>query len=138
MQAWCGLAIDQIIDLWRKLLGQSFKDLIVWQRAVQLSLANYKLTSSFPDAERFLLTNQMRRASVSIASNIAEGYGKSSKGEYLQFLGHARDSDCELQTQLIIAEGLGYGSERLRKSATELCNEVSRMLVAMMSKLKHR
>jgi four helix bundle protein len=117
-------------------LGQSFKDLIVWQRAVQLSLAVYKLTASFPESERFGLTNQMRRASVSIASNIAEGYGKSSRGEYVVFLGHARGSDCELQTQLMIAEGLGFGSEKLRSSTSELCNEVSRMLVAMMSKLK--
>jgi four helix bundle protein len=117
-------------------LGQSFKDLIVWQSAVQLSLAVYKLTTLFPDSERFGLTNQMRRACVSIASNIAEGYGKSSRGEYLLFLGHARGSNCELQTQLVIAEGLGFGSEKMRSSTTELCNEVSRMLVAMMSKLK--
>jgi len=117
-------------------LGQSFKDLVVWQRAVQLSLRIYKLTSSFPDSERFGLTNQMRRASVSIASNIAEGYGRSSRGEYLLFLGHARGSDCELQTQLVIAGGLGLGSEQLRQSTSDLCGEVSRMLVAMMKKLK--
>ena len=71
-------------------MGKSFKDLIVWQRSIELTVATYNLTSHFPEAERFGLTNQMRRASVSIASNIAEGYGKSSKGEYLQFLGHAR------------------------------------------------
>ncbi len=117
-------------------MGQSFKDLVVWQRAVQRSLATYKLTSSFPESERFGLTNQMRRASVSIASNIAEGYGRSSRGEYLQFLGHARGSSCELQTQLVIAEGLGFGSEQLRHSAGELCSEVSRMLIAIMNKLK--
>ena len=69
-------------------MGNSFKDLVVWQRPVQLSLAIYKLTASFPDAERFGLTNQLRRASVSVASNIAEGYGKSTKGEYFLFLGH--------------------------------------------------
>ncbi len=114
-------------------MGQSFKDLIVWQGAVQLSLAVYKLTALFPESERFGLTNQMRRASVSIASNIAEDYGKSSRGEHVVFLGHARGSDLELQTQLIIAEGLGFGSEDFRSSAIELCNEVSRMLVSMMS-----
>ena len=117
-------------------MGQSFKELVVWQRAVQLSLAIYKLTESFPESERFGLTNQMRRASVSVASNIAEGYGRSSRGEYVLFLGHARGSDCELQTQLVIAEGLGYGSEPLRHSASDLCDEVSRMLVAIMNKLK--
>jgi four helix bundle protein len=62
-------------------MGASFKDLVVWQRAIQLSLAIYELTSTFPDSERFGLTNQLHRASVSVASNIAEGYGKLSKGE---------------------------------------------------------
>jgi four helix bundle protein len=103
---------------------------------VQLSLAVYKLTSSFPESERFGLTNQMRRALVSIASNIAEGYGRFRRGEFLLFLGHTRGSDCELQTQLVIAEGLGLGSEQSRRSTSELCDEVSRMLVAIMNKLK--
>ena len=66
-------------------MGESSKDLIVWQRAVQLSLAVYKLTSTFPEAERFGLTSQMRRASVSVASNIAEGYGKSSEASICCF-----------------------------------------------------
>jgi four helix bundle protein len=70
-------------------MGQSFKDLVVWQRAIELTVGVYQLTSAFPDSERFGLTNQMRRASVSIASNIAEGYGRATKGEYVQFLGHA-------------------------------------------------
>jgi four helix bundle protein len=72
----------------------SFKNLVVWQRAVELSLAIYKLTESFPSSEKFGLTNQLRRASVSVASNIAEGYGRSTRGEYIQFLGHARGSNC--------------------------------------------
>jgi four helix bundle protein len=117
-------------------LGASFTDLVVWQRAVQLSLAIYKLTSSFPASEKFGLTNQLRRASVSVASNIAEGYGRSTKGEYLLFLGHARGSNCELQTQLVIADALGLGAEQSRHTAEGLSNEVSRMLVAMMTKLR--
>ena len=117
-------------------MGDSFKDLVVWQRAIQLSLAIYKLTSSFPDSERFGLTNQLRRASASIASNIAEGYGKSSRGEYILFLGHARGSNFEVQTQLAIADGLGFGNASARRLAGELSEEVSRMLVAMMNKLK--
>src|ERR1700686_3182694 len=112
-------------------MGESFKDLVVWQRAVQLSLAVYKLTSAFPDSERFGLTNQLRRASVSVASNIAEGYGKSTKGEYLLFLGHARGSNFEVQTQLVISSGLGFGAEPLRQLAESITNEVGRMLVAM-------
>jgi len=63
-------------------MGASFKDFIVWQRAVELSLAVYKFTFKFPESERFGLTNQLRRAAVSVASNIAEGYGRSSRGTH--------------------------------------------------------
>jgi len=119
-------------------MSSSFMDLVVWQRAIHLSLATYKLTSSFPDSERFGLTNQLRRASVSVASNIAEGYGRSSRGEYLQFLGHARGSNFEVQTQLVIADGLGLGNDLARREAESLSVEVSRMLVAIMDKLKKK
>jgi four helix bundle protein len=117
-------------------MGASFKDLLVWQRAVQLSIVIYKLTASFPAPERFGLTNQLRRASVSIASNIAEGYGRSTKGEYVQFLGHARGSNCELQTQLIISKALEFGSTQSRELAESLSDEVSKMLVSLMKKLR--
>ena len=117
-------------------MGESFKDLVVWQRAVQLTVAVYKLTSSFPESERFGLTNQMRRASVSVASNIAEGYGRSTKGEYLQFLGHARGSKCEVETQLVIAGALDFGPEKERQLAEGLADEVGRMLVTMMRTLR--
>jgi len=108
-------------------LGESFKDLVVWQRAVQLTVAIYKLTSTFPADERFGLTNQLRRASVSVSSNIAEGYGRSTKGEYLLFLGHARWSKCEVETQLVISEALGFGSEKERQLAESFADEVGRM-----------
>jgi four helix bundle protein len=101
-----------------------------------MSLAIYKLTTSFPASERFGLTNQLRRASVSVASNIAEGYGKSSKGEYVSFLGHARGSNGEIQTQLVISKGLGFGSQESMRQAESLSDEVGRMLVVMMKKLK--
>jgi four helix bundle protein len=117
-------------------VGDSFKDLIVWQRAVEMSVMVYNLTASFPRSEQFGLTNQLRRAAVSVASNIAEGYGRSTRGEYLVFLGHARGSNCEIQTQLVIADALNFGTEQLRYSAQELSEEVSRMLVAMMTKLR--
>lgn len=119
-------------------MGASFRELVVWQRAVQMSLAIYKLTSSFPDDERFWLTNQLRRAAVSVASNIAEGYGRSTKGEYLQFLGHARGSNFELQTQLVISKGLGFGPRHIHDEAEKLTFEVGRMLVAIMSRLQAR
>jgi four helix bundle protein len=117
-------------------MGESFKDLVVWQRAIEMSLSIYKLTSSFPASEQFGLIGQLRRASVSVPSNIAEGYGKSSKGEYLSFLGHARGSNGEVQTQLVIARGLGFGSPDSLLEAESLSNEVGRMLVVMMNKLK--
>jgi four helix bundle protein len=117
-------------------MSESFKDLVVWQRAVQMSLEIYKLTSAFPSSERFGLTNQLRRASVSVASNIAEGYGKSSRGEYMSFLGHARGSNGEVQTQLIISQGLNFGTLDSLRHAESLSNEVGRMLVVMMNKLK--
>lgn len=117
-------------------VGESFRDLVVWQRAIELTVAIYKFTGSFPASERLGLTNQLRRASVSIASNIAEGYGRSTKGEYIQFLGHARGSNCELQTQLVISKALGFGSDESIDRAERLSVEVSRMLIAMMNKLR--
>jgi four helix bundle protein len=117
-------------------MGESFKDLEVWQRAVSLTIEIYKLTAHFPSSEQFGLTNQLRRAAVSIASNIAEGYGRATKGEYIQFLGHARGSASEVETQLVIAKALSFGtSEALRKTEA-LSNEVGRMLRAMMKSLQ--
>lgn len=78
----------------------------------------------------------MRRASVSIASNIAEGYGRNTRGEYVHFLGNARGSKCELQTQLVIAKSLGFGKPDSYKEIETLCADVSRLLIAMMNKLK--
>jgi four helix bundle protein len=117
-------------------MGASFRELTVWQRAFQLTLTIYKLTATFPDAERFGLTNQLRRAAVSVASNIAEGSGRATKGEYIQSLGHARGSVYEVEAQLLIAGGLKFGSGPLLQSAEELCNEVGRMLRAMMKSLQ--
>lgn len=114
----------------------SFKDLIVWQKAVQLSTEIYRLTASFPPSEQFGLTNQMRRASVSVASNIAEGNGRSTKGEYVLFLGHARGSNCELQTQLAITCNLGFCAKQKHEVAEKLSAEISRMLNALMKNLK--
>lgn len=117
-------------------MGASFKDLVAWQKAVQLSTEVYRLTSSFPSSEQFGPTNQMRRAAISIASNIAEGYGRATKGEYIQFLGHARGSNCELQTQLIISGALGFGSKAAREAVEKLSADVRRLLIALMNKLK--
>ena len=113
-------------------MAEGFRDLIVWQRAVQMTVAVYKLTSQFPREELYGLTSQMRRAGVSVASNIAEGWGRQSDGEYKHFLGMARGSNLELQTQLIIAAELGFGDGAVRNSVEGFSNEVSKMLVALM------
>jgi four helix bundle protein len=117
-------------------MGQSFKDLVVWQRAIQLSTEVYRFTASFPGSEQFGPVSQMRRASVSVASNIAEGWGRSTRGEYRLFLGHARGSNCELQTQLIIANSLGFGDNVLHENLQKISADVSRMLIALVVKLK--
>lgn len=116
-------------------MGQSFRDLIVWQRAVDLTTEIYRLTESFPNAEMYGLTSQLRRAAVSVASNIAEGTGRGSKGEFRQFLNMARGSICEVQTQLIIAGTLGFaGSEKLLHTEST-ANEVGRMLNGLIQSL---
>ena len=119
-------------------MGESFRDLAVWQRAIELTVEIYKLTAGFPDSERFGLTSQIRRATVSVASNIAEGYGRSTKGEYVLFLGHARGSAAEVETQLVIAKALGYGVPQLLGRSEKLCGEVSRMLHAMLKTLQSK
>ena len=116
-------------------MGQSFKDLIAWQKAAELTVEMYKLTSHFPDSERFGLTSQMRRAAVSVASNIAEGYGRSTKGEYHLFLGHARGSCCELETQIFVARKLGFGTPSGLDATEHLCNDVGRLLGALMKSI---
>ncbi len=119
-------------------MGQSFKDLIAWQKAAELTVEIYKLTSLFPDSKRFGLTNQMRRASVSVASNIAEGYGRSTKGEYHLFLGHARGSCCEIETQIFIARRLGFGTSAALDVTEHLCDDVGRLLGALMKSIQPR
>ena len=114
---------------------ESYRDLHVWQRATQLALAVYRLTSIFPREELFGLTSQLRRAAVSIPSNIAEGYGRRTRGEYKQFIGIARGSNLELQTQLFLSAELGFGDPAGLKRCEQLSGEVERMLNSLISKL---
>lgn len=114
---------------------KSYRELHVWQRATDMTLAVYRITSTFPKEELFGLTSQLRRAAISVASNIAEGYGRNSKGEYKQFLGVARGSNLELQTQLYIAAKLGYGNPELVQQTESLSNEVAKMLNTLIAKL---
>ena len=116
-------------------MAASYRDLIVWQRAVQLSVATYRLTEGFPREELYGLASQLRRAGVSVASNIAEGWGRQSEGDYKRFLAIARGSNMELQTQLVISGELGFGDSAKRNITEQLSHEVGKMLVALMKSL---
>jgi four helix bundle protein len=117
---------------------QSFRDLLVWQRAIQLSVAVYRLTHDFPREEIYGMTSQMRRSAVSVPSNIAEGHGRLSSGEYRQFLGIARGSNFELQTQIEIARALGFGSSKLLDEAESLSHEVGKMVYGILEAIKEK
>lgn len=115
---------------------RSFRDLQVWQRSMKLKVLVYRLTQSFPREETYGLTNQLRRSAVSIPSNIAEGQGRLNTREFKQFLGVARGSNCELQTQLEIARRLGFGEPSLHGEAVGLSHEVGKMIFTILGKLK--
>lgn len=109
----------------------SYKDLIVWQKSVELVKEVYSLTSRFPKSELFGIVSQIRRASVSIPSNIAEGYGRRSNKEYLQFFTIAYGSALELETQLIISQELSFAKNEDYERVSSLLSEVIRMLYVM-------
>jgi four helix bundle protein len=109
-------------------MANSYRDLKVWQKSIDLAEMIYRLTAAFPASELYGLSSQMRRASVSIASNIAEGWGRRSRKDYGKFVLIARGSNDELQTQLVIAERLGFGDKELLAEAVAVSDEVGRML----------
>jgi four helix bundle protein len=115
---------------------QSFRDLEVWKKSVQMAVTVYRLTREFPKEETYGLTSQMRRAAVSIPSNIAEGHGRLNTGEYRQFLGIARGSNFELQTQLEIARELGTANSTLLDQTEGLSHEVGKMIFAILERIK--
>ncbi len=113
---------------------KTFRDLIAWQKSMQLAKEVYKATWLMPDSERFGLTAQMRRAAVSIPSNIAEGHGRQSLQDYLRFLKTSRGSLMELQTQLLLAEDIGF----LRPNANliDILSETDRVLQGLIRSLE--
>ena len=117
---------------------RSYRELIAWQKAIELVTAIYECTRSFPDSERFGLTSQLRRAAVSVPSNIAEGQGRASTGEFNQFLGHARGSLLEIETQIFIAQSLGFLASGDSEDLLARCAEVGRILNGLMGSLKNR
>src|SRR3990167_4424897 len=114
---------------------KSYKDLFVWQKAIDLVIEIYRLTSYFPKTETYGLISQIRRAVVSIPSNIAEGRSRSTRKDFLQFLRIAYGSGAELETQLEIGKRLSLGQESEYNKIVPRLDEVMRMLNAMIVKL---
>jgi len=119
-------------------MAHAFRELHVWQQAMDLTTVIYQLTASFPGQERYGLTSQMCRAAVSIPSNVAEGSGRGSKKEFRQFVLIARGSANELETQLLIAQKLCYGDQAHLLEAERRCIEVGRMLNGLARFLKRQ
>src|SRR5437588_4072562 len=117
---------------------RSYKDLVVWQKGIALAKLVYGLTRSFPSEEKFGIVAQMRRAAVSIPSNIAEGQARRTTPEFIQFIGHAEGSAAELDTQIILAVELNFCPKKDALPLYELNDEIRRMLNALRRKLADR
>jgi four helix bundle protein len=117
-------------------LVRSYRDLVAWQKAMDLVGEIYRVSVTFPKEEVFGLTSQLRRAAVSIPSNIAEGQAKSSRGEFQLYLGHSRGSLAEMETQIMIARNLNYLGEAEAVSLLEQAAEVGRILNGLLAALK--
>jgi len=110
---------------------KSYKDLLIWQKGFEIVISTYKLTKTFPQEELYALTNQIKRASVSIPSNIAEGYGRNTDKSFSHFIDIARGSLYELETQLLIAKELEFISDlKMFNHVISLINEESKMINA--------
>jgi four helix bundle protein len=117
---------------------RSHRDLIVWQRAIELVTTVYRVSQSFPSSEQYGLTSQVRRAAVSVPSNIAEGYGRGTSQDYLRFLRMARGSLFEVDTQLLIATNLGILPESRYQELDAHMTEVGRVLAGLIKSIEAR
>jgi four helix bundle protein len=117
---------------------RNFRELDVWRRAFEFCRRIYAATAQFPMDERFGLTSQLRRAAVSVASNIAEGYNRGSTSDYVRFLNMARGSTAEIQTQLLLAQALGFSEHALIEPMLDDIAAIERMLAAMIRSLRTR
>ena len=114
---------------------KGYEQLIVWQKAMDLTVEIYRIVKLLPREELYALSDQMRRASVSIPSNIAEGQSRNSTKEFVQFLNIAAGSNAELFTHLLICEGVGYVSTQELNTAKNLSGEIARIISSILSKL---
>ena len=115
----------------------SYKDLNVWQKGIDLTVEVYKLIKKLPKEETYVLSDQLRRAAVSIPANIAEGKHRGGKNEYAHFLSIAIGSKAELETLLLICVKIGYLNENDISNSIKLLDEIGKMLYSLMSKLKN-
>ncbi len=119
-----------------KIKVNSYKDLLVWQKAIDISVEVYKLTMNFPSSEIYGLTNQIRRASNSVSLNIAEGFGRNSTKSFINFLNIASASLNELESGLYLSEQLNFIKNSELENVYGLITEESKMLSSLISKLK--
>lgn len=117
---------------------KSYKDLIVWKKSYELCLVIYKVTKKFPSEERYGLTSQIRRSVISIPSNIAEGYGRKTKPDYIRALYIAYGSTCELETQILLARDLDLIKTGEIKKIEEDIREIEIMLKALIKALERK
>ncbi len=115
---------------------KNYKELIVWQKGIELAVEIYRIIDLFPSKEKYALSNQMQRAVISISSNIAEGWGRGTTKEYIYFLHIARGSLMELETQIIIAFKLKYIDQNSYNKVSDLIKSIAMMLNKLISKLK--
>ncbi len=117
---------------------QHYRQLHVWQKAMDLVVQCYERTRGFPAEERYGLVSQIRRASVSVAANIAEGQGRNHVKEFIQFIGLAKGSLCELETELLVSERVGFLTAQQSEESLACCAEVGRMLSGLKRALEQR
>ena len=113
----------------------NFRELIVWKKSIELSKRVYQLTKTFPSNELYALTSQMQRAAVSISANIAEGAGRVTDKDFAHFLSIALGSAYELETELVLAQNVGYLDEAVCAEVNSLIVEVQKMLCNLMNKI---
>jgi four helix bundle protein len=114
---------------------QSYRDLLVWQKGIDLAKLLHPLTATLPTEEKFGLISQIRRAAVSVPSNIAEGQARHTTGEFIQFISHTEDSVAELDTQLYLSVELGFVAPEQSTPSFELIGDLRRMLNALRRRL---
>ena len=116
---------------------KSYRDLLIWKKGMALVKSIYKVTKQFPEDERFGLISQMRRAAISVPSNIAEGQARQGKREFVQFLSHAEGSLAELDTQVLLSLDLGYCGGADAEPLLSLITELQKMITVLRQKVGH-